>query len=51
MEEEIYIECEHCGIRYTIVSADIRISEIDEEDDGYDIYPKFCSFCGEPIEI
>ena len=51
MEEEIYIECEHCGARYTIVSTDIRISEIDEEDDGNDIYPRFCSFCGNEVEI
>jgi hypothetical protein len=51
MEEEIYIECENCGVRYTILSDDIKISDIDEEDYDTDIYPKFCSFCGKPIEI
>jgi ribosomal protein L20A (L18A) len=51
MDEEIYIECEHCGARYTIQSEDIRISEIDEIDDGADFYPQYCSFCGKEIEI
>tara|TARA_Y100000004_G_scaffold81774_1_gene91763 strand:+ start:603 stop:758 length:156 start_codon:yes stop_codon:yes gene_type:complete len=51
MEEEIYIECEHCGAKYSVISTDIRISEIDEVDDGLDIYPQYCSFCGKEIEI
>ena len=51
MEEEIYIECEHCEARYTITSTDIRITDIDEEDDDLDIYPQYCSFCGKDIEI
>ena len=49
MEEEFFIECPHCGMRYTISSSEISISDIDN--DPSDRYPKFCPFCGGEIEI
>jgi len=50
MEEEIYIECDHCGAKYTIISNDIRMSELGESDE-YDIWPQYCPFCGKEIYI
>ena len=49
MEDDIFKECPHCGMRYTISSAEISISDID--DDPTDIYPRYCSFCGKEIDI
>tara|TARA_Y100000996_G_C22357503_1_gene575445 strand:+ start:54 stop:206 length:153 start_codon:yes stop_codon:yes gene_type:complete len=50
MEEDIYIECDECGMRYTVQCNDMHISEIDEDGED-DVYPKFCSFCGCEIHI
>ena len=49
MEDDIFVECTHCGVRYTISCSEIVISDI--QDDPNDMYPKYCSFCGEEIEI
>ena len=48
--DDIYVECDQCGIRYTISSEYIHLSDI-EEDDSNDVYPQYCSFCGKEIEI
>ena len=50
MDDEIYIECEHCGMKYTIKCYDMKITELGE-DDSNDIYPEFCPFCGNRIEL
>lgn len=50
MEEEIFIECDHCGIKYTIICNDMQIADIGE-DDSDDIWPEFCPFCGNRVEI
>ena len=49
MEDDIFIECPHCGLRYTVVSGEMHISDI--QDDPSDVYPKFCTFCGKEIDI
>ena len=49
MEEEFFIECPHCGMRYTIHSTDMQMSDL--QDDPNDRYPQFCPFCGKEIEI
>ena len=49
-EEEIYNECEDCGMKYTIMCHDMKISEVGE-DDSLDIWPQFCPFCGNEVTL
>ena len=50
MEEEIYVECDHCGAKYTIISDDIRMADLGEYDE-LDIWPQYCPFCAHEVEI
>ena len=46
----IYVECPLCGMQYTINSSAMYIADEDENEEN-DVYPEFCSFCGNPVDI
>ena len=48
--DNIYVNCPACGMQYTICAPAMFIGE-DDEGEQYDIYPEFCSFCGNIVDI
>lgn len=48
MDEEVYIECTHCEMKYTIILTSVYDEEVGEEDI---IFPEYCCYCKKPIEI